>query len=1014
MGFKHLVTVKANEVIPVHKYRSERTGLTVIIGEVEGPVVNGYFTLATEAHDDDGLPHTLEHLIFLGSEKYPYKGILDLVANRCLASGTNAWTDRDHTCYTMTTAGSTGFLSLLPVYLDHILYPTLSDAGFVTEVHHITGQGEDGGVVYCEMQGRENTGESRVNLEMLRAMYPNSGYSAETGGIMSNLRSSTTNEKVRAYHAAFYRPDNLYVIITGQILNHEDIFKALEPIEEKIVSKGALPPFERPWQTPVAPLEDSTNIKIEYPADEEDCGLVNVSWRGPKATTEHKEITACSVLLRYLTDTSASPIQREFVEIEDPYASRVAYSIVENSVSLLYISFENVPIGKEDAIFDKLTQVLESIATGKEALEMQRMKNVIERYRLEALSSLESNPHDDIAFHVIGDVLYGSDEKEFENRLNTNRYLQELKDKDEAFWRALLNKYIVNSKYVAVRAVPSIKENVRTASAEQSRLEQQRKQLGENGLKEKEKLLSEAMAVNEQPPPDEMITSIPVPSTEGIKFYPVEIYSSNSGADPSGLKIADLPVYAEVYDLHTNFCYLLVTMNTEQLSAELRSYLVLLLELLTESPLRCGDKLIPYEEVVAALESSTVVTSTDVGFQSLNRFSVGAYSNTVTLSMQVIREKYEVGIELITKLLHKTEFTVERIKVCATKLVNDVAQNKREGNSIAKDILKAMYYRDDSNVRCSSMLKQSKFLASLLELIETPDTASLVIANLNKVREIITQPANLGIRMAADWHVMKALGMDLILPWKALVRSDMPSDHVKSFSSTQDWNHMMPNNDTSKQFAGCIVGLGSIESVFLFRTCQAITDFKDPDFVPLLLFLQYLTQLEGPLWRQIRGQGFAYGYSIVPRPNEGLMYFTLYRSSNVVAAYKEAVSIVEKQLGEGAEWDATLLESARSSLIFEIIARENSIEKVVDASVLASFKNVPLGYNQSLVRQVGMVNKEDLCRVGERYVKHLFSTTGTRTAIVCHPERIADIADAFKQLGYELNVQTKLEDSILA
>jgi len=28
---------------------------------------------ATEAHDDDGLPHTLEHLVFMGSEEYPYK-----------------------------------------------------------------------------------------------------------------------------------------------------------------------------------------------------------------------------------------------------------------------------------------------------------------------------------------------------------------------------------------------------------------------------------------------------------------------------------------------------------------------------------------------------------------------------------------------------------------------------------------------------------------------------------------------------------------------------------------------------------------------------------------------------------------------------------------------------------------------------------------------------------------------------------------------------------------------------
>lgn len=53
-----------------------------------------YLFIATEAHDGDGIPHTLEHLIFLGSEDYPFKGVLDLLANRCLASGTNAWTGK--------------------------------------------------------------------------------------------------------------------------------------------------------------------------------------------------------------------------------------------------------------------------------------------------------------------------------------------------------------------------------------------------------------------------------------------------------------------------------------------------------------------------------------------------------------------------------------------------------------------------------------------------------------------------------------------------------------------------------------------------------------------------------------------------------------------------------------------------------------------------------------------------------------------------------------------------------
>lgn len=93
----------------------------------------------------------------MGSEKYPYKGIIDHLANRGFSNGTNAWTDTDHTAYTVSTAGEQGFLQLLPIYVDHILYPTLTKAGFTTEVHHIDGQGEDSGVVYSEMQGRENT-----------------------------------------------------------------------------------------------------------------------------------------------------------------------------------------------------------------------------------------------------------------------------------------------------------------------------------------------------------------------------------------------------------------------------------------------------------------------------------------------------------------------------------------------------------------------------------------------------------------------------------------------------------------------------------------------------------------------------------------------------------------------------------------------------------------------------------------------------------------------------------------
>ena len=88
------------------------------------------------------------------------------------------------------------------------------DAAFTTEVHHINGEGEDAGVVYCEMQGCENDSENWCFLAMLRALYPgHCGYKSETGGLMKNLRESTTNQKVNT------------ILTIAFLLTFYDVFK---------------------------------------------------------------------------------------------------------------------------------------------------------------------------------------------------------------------------------------------------------------------------------------------------------------------------------------------------------------------------------------------------------------------------------------------------------------------------------------------------------------------------------------------------------------------------------------------------------------------------------------------------------------------------------------------------------------------------------------------------------------------------------------------------------------------
>jgi Zn-dependent M16 (insulinase) family peptidase len=137
----------------------------------------------------------------------------------CLMEKSCFATTVDHTAYTLTTAGSEGFLNILPIFCDHILNPILSDDSFLTEVHHIDGKGDDAGVVYCEMQGVENDGDTLAMGKLRHIIYGTPdvcGYSSETGGKLACLRD-LTNAKVQQYHRDYYRPENLCLVVVGPV-----------------------------------------------------------------------------------------------------------------------------------------------------------------------------------------------------------------------------------------------------------------------------------------------------------------------------------------------------------------------------------------------------------------------------------------------------------------------------------------------------------------------------------------------------------------------------------------------------------------------------------------------------------------------------------------------------------------------------------------------------------------------------------------------------------------------------
>ena len=306
----------------INYYRSKRTGLSATLIQQKSPIVNGYFAVASEIHNDSGAPHTLEHLIFMGSQRYPFKGLLDTLGNKMLSS-TNAWTGVDQTVYTLGTAGWDGFKSLLPVYIDHVMHPTLTDEACLTEVYHIDGNAEEKGVVFSEMQGVENTSFSRIQGCVQKALYgTESAYSSETGGLMGALRV-LTNDQIQKFHKTTYMPTNLSIIVSGDV-DPEEFLTLLQSIDDEMESEQGN--YIRPFidTEPSSYTQKSEVKRIDFPEVDESFGEALISWIGPKIY-DAKDGLALEIILKYLTEEGIGKLSSALVEISDPLATSVDY-----------------------------------------------------------------------------------------------------------------------------------------------------------------------------------------------------------------------------------------------------------------------------------------------------------------------------------------------------------------------------------------------------------------------------------------------------------------------------------------------------------------------------------------------------------------------------------------------------------------------------------------------------------------------------------------------------------------
>ncbi|KAK4169143.1 Metalloenzyme, LuxS/M16 peptidase-like protein [Cladorrhinum sp. PSN259] len=985
----------------ITQYVSERSGMQVIVADRKGPKINGYFTLATEIFDDSGAPHTLEHLVFMGSKNYKYKGLLDKLAGRAY-SNTNAWTAVDHTAYTLETAGWDGFAQILPVYLEHVILPNITDDACVTEVHHVDGEGNDAGVVYSEMQALQYSSTELMDLRARRLLYPeNIGFRYETGGMMEALRVLTP-DRIREFHKAMYQPQNLAIVITGAA-DHDNLLRILDDFEESI--KDDIPPpsqnFKRPFvdspQPP--PLEKTTVETVEFPEEDESTGEIVVAFFGPSCIDQIQG-TAVNILMTYLCGSSVSVIENIMVEKEQ-LASSVSYWWDSRPNTVIWFQPTGVATEKLAFVEQRLISLLKEVAS--KPLDMDYIKECLQREKRQVKLQAEQSEQF-YATNIITDYLFGKRDG------STLRDLESLKEYDvleawtDAQWRDFLKKWISDAHHVSILGKPSMKLATSLKAAEEARIAKRKEELGPEGLAKLKERLENAKATNEKPIPPEVLDQWSVPGTESIHF--IESSTARSGNartlgvfDNAAQKTIDaasvgLPLFIQFEDVPTNFVHLNVHLGMSETAVKYKPLLSLFADNFFNSPVMRDGKRLEFEEVVKQLEKDTV--SYHIGSAS----RLGDYEG-LTIQFQVDPEKYNTIISWLRTLMFDIVFDPVRIKAAIVKALADIPELKRDGRSMAQEVDLAIHFKPDSYLSAKRTLVKAVYLRRLKKLIEKePET---VVSWFEELRKSLFTFQNMRVLVTANVAKLS----DPVAAWDILTKNPA-FDSSKEVLPIIKLSAMLNDEGRSPgSFGSVVIPMTTLDSSYSVSTAIGLQSYSDPRLPAFLVALGYLEAVEGPLWNAVRGNGLAYGVSFSREIDGGYIQFKVYRSPDATKAIEASRNTVAKLASGEEPLDRHLVEGAMSSIVFGVADEQSTMSAAAQQNyVISVVRGLEHGWNRKILARVREVREDDIREAMRDIILPVFEPGKSNVVVTCAPIMEDNMIKTLSERGYKTQVQT--------
>ena len=364
--------------------KEKRTGLEILhlLNDDEENLFS--FSFRTLNNKANGAAHILEHSVLCGSERFPLKDPFVALSNQSVKTYLNAMTYPDRTVFPASSTVKADYFNLMNVYGDAVFFPLLEPEIFMQEAHRLevddSGKPSIQGVVYNEMKGNYSSFDSVASDFCNLGLLSGSVYEKDFGGDPLEI-PLLSHEELLAFHRKWYRPDNCFIFLYGNIPTQEQLdfidsnfLSRLEKKYPEVVSKQSI--FSMPdFLKQITSAEVSCPVDFEREApsgdNENETGAsVLVDWRFgkiPDAATYMKYIVLSGVLLNH----DGSPLQKALLDsgLGEDVSPFTGFSSFMYD-SMFSVGLRGVKAGNErkvqQLVFDTLTEIAKNGVSQKD------------------------------------------------------------------------------------------------------------------------------------------------------------------------------------------------------------------------------------------------------------------------------------------------------------------------------------------------------------------------------------------------------------------------------------------------------------------------------------------------------------------------------------------------------------------------------------------------------------------------------------------------------------------------